>query len=105
VIGTPEENLVIEALMHFFSVTPVQGDATRRWAARAIDAVGTVIHMLPVDARQEILAGVTRDYAEYTGTPTEGVRKLSSHEQSDWLPQAREFALARFQFLMDNKVH
>jgi hypothetical protein len=101
VIGTQEENLVIEALMHFFGVTPVHGDATRRWAARAIDAVGTVIHMLPADAREEILAAVTLEYAEHTGAATDDIHKRSSPEQSDWLPHAREFALARFQFLMD----
>lgn len=105
VIGTPEENLVIEAVMHFFRVAPVQRGAEQRWPARAIDAVGTVIDSLPMDVRQELLAVITREYAEYTSAATDDGGRRSLPQQSAWLPDAKDFVLARFQFLIENRLH
>jgi hypothetical protein len=101
VIGTPEEHAMVEALMHFFDVEPVDRSFGRRWPTKAVDAVGAVLNLLPAAVRGELVGLAVREYGAHKGVANDGPYQA----ESAWLPQAKDFAVARFQFLIDSRIH
>ena len=101
VVGNQDENLIVEALMNFFEVAPVEAGRDRLWPRRAIDSAGAVLNILPPEVRQELSAVISHEYVEQNGVRS-GYRTAGPPPPtSPWFDDAREFATARFRFYME----